>query len=708
MKLKSAIKQSLAKKILIYMILLMLISSFIISVVTYDSAKKELDEKGKIILKNAATSAKAVIDSYDETIRMGIITREEAEEDIKRKLMGHLQADGSRKIEADMDLGENGYLLIYNSEGLEIMHPRLEGLNMWDVVDPINQDYYIVREQIKAAKAGGGFVYYNWEYPESDKIGKKVTYNLYDENWDWVIAAGSYIDDFDDGANIIIRYILVITVVVMLLGGLMSYWFINQMVSPIHKVVMAMKKVGRGDFEPINEMPSEDETGVLIRGFNQMVASIKTANEELVNQANRITYLAYNDVLSGLPNRNRFRTHVNNQIELGCEQAYFVLLDIKDFKMINSIVGTQMGDQIIAAVGTAFNAHADTCEMIARSSGNEFVIWIERDSIKALEERLNLFEKQFKEQLLSLKIYQRIKFHMAVVKYPTQGADFNQLISRVSIAMKYAKEDSYQRTIYFEEYMESAIENNVVMKEELESALKEDQFKIAYQEKVSTQTNRVEGVEALSRWHSDIFGTVSPVVFIPAINQSQLTVKFGYYVVKKALNDYPKLVQKYGEHVTISINISPILFLEEHFLIEMKQFMNQYQIPRERLILEITEDIFINDFDLVQNRIESLKGMGILIALDDFGTGYSSLNYLTNMSINELKIDKTFIDRILTDEKTWILFETLTKMAKAYNYKVVAEGVETNDQLVKVKEAGIDMVQGYIFSKPSFLNEEEL
>jgi EAL domain-containing protein (putative c-di-GMP-specific phosphodiesterase class I) len=167
--------------------------------------------------------------------------------------------------------------------------------------------------------------------------------------------------------------------------------------------------------------------------------------------------------------------------------------------------------------------------------------------------------------------------------------------------------------------------------------------------------------------------------------------------------DYFDLVDKYGRKITLSINISPLFFLDVNFINIVKKYVKKHNLPAEKIIFEITEDVLIYDFKEVRSRISTLHEMGISISIDDFGTGYSSLNYLQEIKANELKIDKSFVDEILSDHRKYEVFSYLCKMAKAYDYDVVVEGVETLDQYEKIKNDDINLIQGYLFSKPEGL-----
>jgi len=238
---------------------------------------------------------------------------------------------------------------------------------------------------------------------------------------------------------------------------------------------------------------------------------------------------------------------------------------------------------------------------------------------------------------------------------------------------------------------------------QIKKAIAEGEFTAAYQSKVDVKTKEVVGVEGLTRWYSETLGYVSPYEFMQIINTSYLSTKFGEYTMNLMFGDYYNLVNKYGREITLSINISPLFFLDVNFINIVKKYIEKFNLPPDQIIFEITEDVLIYDFEEVRSRIRILHDIGINISIDDFGTGYSSLSYLQEIQADELKIDKSFVDEILTDMRRYEVFSYLCKMAKAYDYNVVVEGVETLEQYEKIKNDEVNLIQGYLFSKPEKL-----
>ncbi|MBC8060604.1 MAG: EAL domain-containing protein [Clostridiaceae bacterium] len=690
----------LKNRLLIYMIGLIFLSCLSVGTSSYFIAKNALDNKGKVILKNGVEMALLLIDSENNSVKKGLISLEIAQEHVKEYLLGKKNENGIRSMQHNIDLGENGYFMAYSQSGVELMHPTLEGQNVWSVTDKSNSSFLLVQDQITKAISGGGYSYYTWNTPNSTELGKKVSYSKLDKNWGWVVTSTSYVKDYNSGAFSIMILMIFTTLIMLLIGILISIHFIKGVTDPLVKVVQNMKLAEKGFYSSISGIHRNDEMGQLVSGFNEMVYSINRAHQNLICQEEKISYLAYFDQLSGLHNRNKFKEHINNRINTGCTQAFIILMDIKDFRLINSILGNEFGDHMIRIIGSVFQRFQIGNDLIARISGNEFAGWFETWDEPEITQKLDSLKEQFIEELKKIDFNQKFYFHISYSSYPDHGFDFESCYKKATVALKTAKENSPTKVYKFEQSMADSVEYDAKIINYIEASIIEDDFEVYYQNKVNIKDNTVIGVEALARWNCKQLGFVSPVVFIPAIDKANLTSRFSKMIIGKVLNDYPALEKKFQPGITVSINISPLFFFEKDFTDIVITAVKNSGVNPKKVILEITEDIFIKDFKTIQKIIAQLKNFGIKISLDDFGTGYSSLNYVKNIDFDEIKVDKSLIQGLSTDKRVFSLLKSIDQIAKAYNYSVVAEGVETTDELDMIAEAGFDIVQGFIYSRP--------
>lgn len=694
---------SLGRKLVLFTTVLLTISCLIIGISSYWFAKRALLEKGKIILKNGVQSALILIEDMNNDVLGGLKTLEQAQEEIKQYLMGPMNADGTRANVSTLDFGAHGYYIIYSQQGVELLHPTLEGENVWFYVDKgfLKGDFYLVQDKIAKAQSGGGYTEYTWEYPYSEKLGKKIVYSEIDPNWGWVVTAGSYISDFDSAASIIMEITAFTMVLVIASGYVLSKRYISTITKPITEVVYAMKDAEEGQFTLVNQTVQQDEMGRLVFGFNSMIYAIDQAQKDITQKDDQLLEYAYYDALSGLPNAYYFRIKVTEFIKTLDSPALLVLIDIKDFNVINSIYGSAYGDRMIAFIGRTVSELSLEKTHFARINNNEFAIWIESVNLDHVESILTEKINEVKERLIRAEFVSHVDFYVSMTSIKNCKTTFDGVYQEATVALQYAKNGKTLDFVRYDNHMLLALQRESSVLFYAEMALKNVQFTLNYQCKVDALSGAVKGVEALARWYSNELGHVGPNVFIPILYKANLMSQFSEMIIQMALNDLPQILNKYGNNCSVSINISPSLFFKDDFVDFMKENIEKRQINPELVMLEITEDVFISDFDLVKKRINALRVLGVKVSLDDFGTGYSSLNYLTFIEFDEIKIDKTFIDHIIDDSKAYALFKSIIKIAHAINCDVIAEGVESSDQVKRVVEAGCTLIQGYVYSMPA-------
>lgn len=679
----------------------MLATTLSIGIPSYYISKKALDAKGESILKNGVKSAIMLIEDKNRDVLSGAITLEDAQESIKTIMLGPMNADGIRLINNPIDLGENGYYIVYSLNGEEILHPTLEGEIVWNVVDKnpkLDEPFYLVQDKIEKALNGGGFTRYTWNLPYEEKLEEKVVYSEYEPKWGWVVTAGTYVTDFNKEANLILNLTILLVVFVVLGGIFLSSKYISAIVNPLMTVEKGMKAAGYGDFREVETIKRTDEIGSLINGYNHMINAIENANKKIK------TY-AYYDQLTGLPNRNMLKEHINERLSSGCTEYHLILVDIKDFKVINSIYGNDYGDKIIVLLSDYLKKFKENKVKFSRGSGDEFAAWVENWDVVTLNDSLMTMREDLNNILFANGHLNRLDFYISSCNYDETNKTFDMIYQKASIALQFAKINKIFTHVIYENEMFSGIERQSVLKSQVESALDHKEFALYYQSMNDVTTNSVVAVEALARWFSPTLGTVSPLEFIPILNKNNLMIEFSKFVIGRALDDFPKISKQYNDDIHLSINVSPSMFLWDQFIVFLTSEIQSRGINPNRIFLEITEDIFITDFKLVKSIFDELRSLGIKIALDDFGTGYSSLNYLRNFEFDYIKIDKMFIDDIHLDQKSLTMFKTIVELAHSLNSRVIAEGVEEKIQVDLIEQSGCAWIQGYYFARPEPLSQ---
>lgn len=696
---KNGKKFNFHQKLVARFSIILLLATLIVGGTSYFIARTALNEKGKQILENCVNQSLEIVEAQYQIYASGAVTEAEAQEQAKILIMGTLNEDGTRNRENQVNLGENGYCLIYDSQGNEVMHPYMEGKNVWELTDAKDSNKYIAQNQIAIAKNNGGFMTYNLTYLDSDKIEKKISYALYFEKWDWIVVATSYMVDYNSAANQILFYtlILILILVVVIIYTMDKY--INSITNPITSILSGMEELKKGIYYTVENKEAEDDLKNLILGYNNMVGYLEEREHKINSQNEEMTYLAFHDEMTKLPNFYGMEDYTNHQIASGVNNASLVLVHIKGLHIINALMGFDKGNHLLKHVGEFFKRKKKDF-FSARISGNEFCLWIEQDNIEALTTLLVQLKKELKTAIHDCGYGATADFCIAVSNYPEHGLDFQSLYEKATLAMKVLKDSATTTSVTYENEMRAQVEEKLNLYSELAKAFQNNEIVPYYQEKVDYKTGMVVGVETLARWHSPSRGMLSPGFFLPLIFDYNLTDDFTNYMIRTSLADYARLTEKYGNQIELSVNITPSSFLNTNIFDFISNAIKEYSIPKGKLILEITEDVFVSDIITIQEISRDLHKIGVRISIDDFGTGYSSLNSLAQIEFDELKIDKSFIDKILYDEKAFKLVNIICDIAALYDYKIVAEGVETNEQLEQLKSTRLTIIQGYLFSKP--------
>ncbi len=692
----------LKRKLIGYIILLLIFANIGLGIPSYILAREELEKKGEIILSNAVHMAINEINTMAISVEAGVISLDDAQEKVRNMFIGPRTADGKRLINTPIDLGKNGYFLAYNDEGYEVMHPTIEGDYVYNVVTPDSQKKRIVQEQLRIGRAGG-FYDYNWYYPNQEKVGRKLSYAQYEPNWGWTVVATAYASDFNESAMRITTLMIAIFILTVVFAFLFTNNYINRLLQPIFSIISSMRLLNINKMVKAKEPEQNDELLDLVTGYNLMLESLENNMTSLKIREKELKKLAYIDELSGLPNMNIMDQYVERQIRKNIVSAYFVLIDIKELKMINSMYGLSFGDDVIRSVSKYLQDYKPSKgSFITRLTGNEFALWIPSAEEKTLLKWIETTSDYWNQAFYTKRFEVHVDFTISYVGIEQDDQSFESILQKANIALQYAKTRELDTVKYTPKIFEE-FEHESVLKLHAEKGLNKNEFYPVYQEKVDIHSGQVHGVEALARWHSVELGPVSPGEFIPIFNKTKLILDLTEKMIGYVMADYSKLVQKYQTGITVSINISPLFFMSDHFVSYILEKAGEFRVPTHCIILEITEDVLMDNLKLVNRKINALRQAGFKISLDDFGTGYSSLSYLQKIALDEVKIDKSLIDDIVTDESAQRMLHSIVEVIQNWGYKSVAEGVETLEQVQIVKSAGCNLIQGYYYSKPEKL-----
>ncbi len=451
-----------------------------------------------------------------------------------------------------------------------------------------------------------------------------------------------------------------------------------------------------------------DENGIPIDKIISFhdITKIKAKNEELV-------YFAYYDSLTGLYNRNYFVKSLRDLCEKAESEQVSVellFLDIDDFKKINDSLGLLFGDELVQDFAGVIKEYTNENIVAGRFGSDVFCVAIYNPCGQRSADNIYTSIREQLRTPFVLTNKTEITFSVSggVAEYPEAGRTALELIKNAEIVLFKAKEKGKNNIQYFEHDILQRFIKTVSLEQRLKEAIENEDFVIYFQPQFSAQTGRLRGAEALLRWPDEHGGfIISPSEFIPIAEKNGAIVPIGNWVLKESIRIMNDWKLKYHVPFILSINISSIQMEKDNFVDYIQHLLSLYEINPEWIELEITESVFINDFDEIIGKINTLRKLGIKISLDDFGTGFSSLSYLKVLPIDTLKIDKTFVDTAIKDVSTNIITESVVDMVNKLGLETIAEGVETPDQLEYLKRIHCDNVQGYLLGKPMSRNDFE-
>lgn len=436
------------------------------------------------------------------------------------------------------------------------------------------------------------------------------------------------------------------------------------------------------------EVKSNDEFSEIGKSFNTMLKSLQELNEKLYFQANH-------DPLTKLPNRTKFYKEVSKLLSNTTENTLsaIIFIDLDNFKSFNDTLGHNVGDMLLKEVTEILKNCISNENLLCRIGGDEFVVFLhDFESKKLANDTAIKILDCFKKPLYINDKQLYISSSLGISIYPYDGNNVETLVNNADIAMYRVKKERKNDYKFYNNKMRSH-----VTVEMLNDALLNNEFQLYYQPKINGITNSIEGMEALIRWIHPKIGFISPGEFIQLAEETGIINIIGEWVLRNACIQNKKWQDLGLGYITISVNISSVQFMQKDFISIVKNVLNETKLEPKYLELEITETVAIFKEDEIINKLNILKDMGIKISIDDFGTGYSSLSYLEKFPIDELKIDKTFVDNISINSN---MAKIIIGMAQNLELSVTAEGVETTDQLDYLLKLGCTKIQGYLFSKP--------
>lgn len=422
-----------------------------------------------------------------------------------------------------------------------------------------------------------------------------------------------------------------------------------------------------------------------------------------------LRYRAYHDGLTGLFNRECYEEVIRDILSerQNTEMFSVMLLDLDHFKKVNDTFGHKTGDRLLQHVSNVLTEGLDEKHSVFRLSGDEFAIISHNVESKTDVKRtahhlLHLLSNPV--VIDDYKLHITTSIGIIMIEDETEEED---ILKFADTALYKAKELGRNKFVIFDQEMYNVIARKLRLENDLRQAIELKDFEMVYQPQFHIVENELTGMEALIRWNRNGEGYVSPAEFIPIAEDTGLIIPIGRVVIEKVFEDIQRWQSTYARSIRVALNVSLKQFQDVDFIPFFDEMLDKYQINPSWLEVEVTESIFNDDLELTQCVLHYLQSLGILVSIDDFGTGYSSLSYLKNLPINRLKIDKSFIQNLEDDSSGLAIVRTIIGLAKNLDKTVIAEGVETIEQLTILKENDCVEVQGFLFSKPLSVNETD-
>ena len=457
------------------------------------------------------------------------------------------------------------------------------------------------------------------------------------------------------------------------------------------------RKNGELFYNQLSLSPVRDEAGAL----THFVGVINDVTERQRYQ-DQLAYQASHDDLTGLLNRSALLAALEPlMVESNVLPLTIVQLDINNFKLINDSLGHDVGDAVLKEVAQRLRLVAGAADRIGRVGGNEFVVVLgpgisEKTSDDLITRALEILAQPI--EVLSTLHY--LSINAGTARYPDHGQYPDLLLKNAGLATHEAKRRGHNQLVEYTTDFARAVTDRQHLVSRLHEAMDRGEFELFFQPVFNARDQAPVGMEALIRWRHPQRGLVSPAEFIPVCEDSGLIVPLGKWVLREACRHHRRLVNAGWAHLTIAVNVSAMQFFSGKLQYEVPALLREFKVPHGVLELELTESLVMENPESVIEVMRELRQHGVLLSIDDLGTGYSSMSYLHRLPVDKLKIDRSFVTNVETDSHKAAICESIVALARSFDLKVIAEGVETQGQLDWLRNRGCDEVQGYLLARP--------
>ncbi|HAU86081.1 MAG TPA: diguanylate cyclase [Lachnospiraceae bacterium] len=500
------------------------------------------------------------------------------------------------------------------------------------------------------------------------------------------LSFNTVIDNVNDKVLILILMVLIATMIVLLIN--------------VRKRYVAEREAREAKKQLEENYIELEEAYKQVKSTQEELAQ---KYDELKRSEERNKKLAYIDYLTDLPNRISFTEKLDQiMANIQKEEVIAVMyIDLDNFKNINDVLGHSYGDELLIDVTDRMKQVLDQNDYFARFGGDEFMVLTQNiQSTELYEEKIRKIQKVFTYPfVLSMREF-FVTTSIGVAFAPKDGKTTQMLVKNVDAAMYSAKAMGKNTYCYYDENINESLMAKIELQSELRNALHNEEFAVFYQAQIDLKCDKIVGFEALVRWIHKEKGLIAPGGFVQVAEETGLIVPIGRWVLFEACKQLKRWEEEGYNDISIAVNLSARQFKDADIVAMVNEAIEETKIDPGKLDLEITESIAIENIEYTIEIIQKLKEIGVKFSLDDFGTGYSSMNYLKHLPVNNLKIDKSFLDRVIEDTSDQQIVSTIITLAQTLDLVVIAEGVESSEQAVFLKKANCNQAQGYLYSKP--------
>ena len=422
---------------------------------------------------------------------------------------------------------------------------------------------------------------------------------------------------------------------------------------------------------------------------------------KVLKKREEVSYLAYHDTLTNLPNRAKLERYIDQLIKGKKKQFAVLFIDLDRFKVINDTLGHDVGDGMLITLAERIGKVLGKDNLLARIGGDEFVSIVEKSKdLKSIDVLVAEIASVIREPIHIREYSLNTTASIGIAKYPDDGDVKSTLLKHADSAMYHAKDTGGDTYAFYNQQLSIDIQRRLELEQELVHALKKKEFTLYYQPQFDLNTGKVTGTEALIRWDSEVLGKVSAEEFISVAEDTGIIVELGYFIFRTACQEYMNWREKGLDINLIAINISSVQLRQPDAFKHFKNIIEETGISPNNIEIELTER-YIMEYATDQFTIlDDLRNLGCRISIDDFGTGYSSMSYLKSLAIDTIKIDGSFTSGLPHDQHDVEVSKAIIALSQSLGYYVIAEGIETIEQLNLLKELNCDIGQGYYFAKP--------